>query len=68
MSIAEWIRKKKLSLNEVADAVGVTYHIVRKWVRGENSPRLIHAIKLNEISKGRLKFKNMLCEEDHKIL
>lgn len=64
MTIAEFMAKKNLGIPEVATAIGVSESIVRLWEMGATSPRLVHAIRLNQFSKNKIKFTEMLNNKD----
>lgn len=64
MTINEFIKKKGISPQEFAIAIGVSESIVKLWEHGASSPRLIHSLRINRFSKGKIKFEEMLNNKD----
>lgn len=68
MRISEFLETKSLTHRCLAEAVGVSESIARLWEVDATSPRLIHAIKINSFSKGKIKFADMLTKKDTRKL
>lgn len=67
MKIYEYIEKKSMTYSEFADKIGVSDSVVRLWCNEASTPRLPYAIKINELTKGRIKFKDMLSNKDRRV-
>lgn len=63
-----WMDKKKYTLNTLAEEINVSTVVIRKWLIGDYSPRLLHIIKLEKLSKGKLKKEQLLSEKDKRAL
>lgn len=68
MTIDEYVKKKKITTQEFANIVGVSFSIARLWIHRASSPRLFHAMKINKITKGKVKLSEMLSYTDEKEL
>ena len=64
MKIADFMTKKNYRPEDVAHLIGVSVNIVKSWMVGTNSPRLIHAIRLMKLSNGKIKLNEMLSTKD----
>jgi len=64
MTVSEYIDKKNYSLKDFADLIGVSVGIVRLWECRGASPRLIHALRINKLTKGRVKMSEMLTTKE----
>jgi DNA-binding transcriptional regulator YiaG len=64
MTISDFMQKKNIGIQELASTIGVSESIVRLWEMGAASPRLKHAIRLNQFSKNKIKFIEMLNNKD----
>lgn len=66
MTVSEFIEKKNLSLSEFAQMIGVSVGIVRLWECRGVSPKLVHAIRINRITRGKVKMVDMLTIKDQR--
>lgn len=64
MDLAEWMEKKNISDMDISDMVGCKKQIVKLWREKINSPRLLHAIKLRELTKNKVSLTDLLSKED----
>jgi DNA-binding transcriptional regulator YiaG len=63
MDIREFLSKAKE--DEVATAIGVSVHTVRKWRTGDRTPRPEHAYKLIDWSHGVLSLHDIYKPDQH---
>jgi len=68
MKLSDYVDRKNLKAIDIAYDLKVSEAIVKRWLKNDFSPRLVHAIKLNELTKGKVKFKDMLSWNDTKLL
>lgn len=51
-SLTNYRKANKLSMQEVADAIGVNASAIFRWENGERTPRLFHIRKIEEFTQG----------------
>lgn len=49
MKFKEFVTKHNLTGDKIAERVGISAQAARKWKRGENTPRMIHLKKLQDL-------------------
>lgn len=60
MDWREWIKRK--GIKNVANECGLSYEMVRLWVKGVNEPTKRHIVRLIEISEGELRLEDFFPE------
>jgi predicted transcriptional regulator len=50
----DWVAETKKTPDDIGAEIGVTGQTVRNWLNGEGSPRVQHALKIQELSKGKV--------------
>jgi DNA-binding transcriptional regulator YiaG len=64
MTIAEFMIKKNITIEEFASAINVSKSIVRLWENEASSPRLIHALRIRNFSENKIKLEDMLNRKE----
>lgn len=64
MTIAEFMIKKNITIEEFASAINVSKSIVRLWENEASSPRLIHALRIRNYSGNKIKLEDMLNRKE----
>ena len=64
MKLGEVLSKKKMRAIDLASIMGVSLPIVRKWVTGKSSPRLIHALMIKRYFGKAIKLEDLLKPQD----
>lgn len=64
MTVEDFIANKGYSHDEFAKLLNVSVSIVKLWEYKVTSPRLIHALKIRDISKNKVKLEEMLSMKD----
>ena len=60
MTLREYIETGKTDATTLAYTLGVSEHAVHKWIYGQRSPHLATAIKIVEITKGKVKLQDLV--------
>lgn len=60
MRLKDWLDSIGKSTFWLADECGVTEQSVRRWIDGTQTPLLSHLIRIEELSKGRVRPKDVL--------
>lgn len=60
MKLKEWIKRKGMRRNELADLVGARDWTVQLWIDNETSPSLLFALRVKNITKGKVKLEDLL--------
>lgn len=68
MKLIDWMQRKGLQRNEVADLIGSRSWTVQNWISERTSPSLLFAIRIKNITKGRVSFEEMLSFDQLKKL
>jgi len=66
MELTKFIKKTKYPLEYIALTCGVSVQTVRTWENGATSPKLLSALRLHDLSEGRVGFTEMLSKDETK--
>lgn len=54
VSFKKWVAEIKKTPDELGAEIGVTGQTVRNWMNGNGSPRVQHALKIQDLSNGKI--------------
>lgn len=60
MTLKEYIASGNIDISHMAYSLGVSEHAVHKWVYGQRSPSLENALRIVEITGGKVSLAEML--------
>jgi len=66
MTLRDYFKSGKCDMATMAYAIGVSEHAIHKWVYGQRSPHLKHALKVVEFTKGKVKLTDLLKDDREK--
>lgn len=52
MKLLDWLKDTEIDVHGAAQAFGVSIHAVRKWIRGERTPRPKMQAKIKRVTRG----------------
>lgn len=64
MTLKEFMTKNRISISEISGFMHVSRSIVYCWVKQSVSPSLYHSMTLAKLSKGKIKFTDLLSGKD----
>ncbi len=63
MRLRDWMDKTDIDVFEAARAFGVTTHAIKKWLKGERTPRPTNQAKIKRITRGAVNGEDWLPKE-----
>lgn len=54
MKLIDWLRDTENDIHSAAEAFGVSIYAVRKWIRGERTPRPKMQAKIKRVTRGQV--------------
>ena len=64
MSLQEFLDKKNLTYKDLSDEIGASQSNVRFWALRVTTPGLFYAMKVNEYTRGKVAYRDMLSLVD----
>lgn len=62
-SLSTWMKKEEKDILQVAETFGVSIHAVKKWLRGDRSPRDKMKAKIAKLTKGAVTANDWVSKE-----
>jgi transcriptional regulator with XRE-family HTH domain len=66
MKLREYIEKEGLRKDLFAKKLGISAATLSNWLMGRTEPKIAQALRIQRLTKGYVKIKYWLCDEDAK--
>jgi len=62
MLLEQYLKSNKLSYRKFATLVGINHAAIFRYAKRQTTPSLKIAVKINEVTKGRVSMSSLLCD------